>query len=201
MGSYEIREPKQIRSIEKKRKIMEAGFRLFCEKGYYNTNTAEIAREAGVSTGIVYNYYSDKKDIFMEAITSYMNNQMQPLYIRMEQFENMSSLSDMIRGLIDLIITSHSITRKAHDELTAMSIADNDVREFNCKYEMDIANHIVDILKKKGITPTNPIEKALIAMSMIEKLCHEIVYHHHDYMKYDVMKEEVIKAIIKMMES
>ena len=137
----------------------------------------------------------------MEAITSYMNDQMQPLYKRLEQLENMSSLSDMVRELIDLIITSHSITRKAHDELMAMSISDRDVREFNCKYEMDIANHIVDILKKKGITPTNPIEKVLIATGMVEKLSHEIVYHHHDYMKYDVMKEEVIKAIIKMLES
>ena len=48
-----IREPRQKRSIEKKRKIVMAGFQLFCEKGYYNTNTAEIAKYAGVSTGIV----------------------------------------------------------------------------------------------------------------------------------------------------
>ena len=36
MNEYEIREPVQKRSIEKKEKIIESGFELICEKGYYN---------------------------------------------------------------------------------------------------------------------------------------------------------------------
>ena len=44
MSEYEIRKPIQKRSIEKKEKIIESGFELICEKGYYNTNTAEIAK-------------------------------------------------------------------------------------------------------------------------------------------------------------
>ncbi len=66
MSSNEIREPIQKRSIEKKEKIIEAGFELICKKGYYNTNTAEIAKLAGVSTGIVYQYFRDKYDILLE---------------------------------------------------------------------------------------------------------------------------------------
>ena len=68
MGEYEVRNPIQKRSIEKKEKIIEAGFELICEKGYYNTNTVEIAKKAGVSTGIVYQYFNDKHDIFIEAL-------------------------------------------------------------------------------------------------------------------------------------
>ena len=68
MSEYEIRKPIQKRSIEKKGKIIESGFELICEKGYYNTNTAEIAKNAGVSTGIVYQYFKDKHDIFIEAL-------------------------------------------------------------------------------------------------------------------------------------
>ena len=60
MSDNEIREPVQKRSIEKKEKIIKAGFDLICEKGYYNTNTAEIAKKAGVSTGIVYQYFKDR---------------------------------------------------------------------------------------------------------------------------------------------
>ena len=66
-----IREPKQQRAIEKKEKIIEAGFNLICKNGYYNTNTAEIAKEAGVSTGIVYQYFKDKYDILIEALEKY----------------------------------------------------------------------------------------------------------------------------------
>ena len=46
MGVKDIRQPIQKRSIEKKAKIIEAGFNLICKKGYYNTNTAEIAKAA-----------------------------------------------------------------------------------------------------------------------------------------------------------
>ena len=42
----EVREPRQERSIEKKNKIITAGYELFSEVGYYGTNTAEIAKKA-----------------------------------------------------------------------------------------------------------------------------------------------------------
>ena len=54
MGNAEIREPIQKRSIEKKEKIIQAGFELIWQKGYYSTNTDEIPRVAGVSTRIIY---------------------------------------------------------------------------------------------------------------------------------------------------
>lgn len=46
MPTNEIRIPKQKRSIEKKDAIIVASYELFCEKGYYKTNTAEIAKAA-----------------------------------------------------------------------------------------------------------------------------------------------------------
>ena len=39
MKTNEIREPIQKRSIEKKEKIIEAGFKLICKKGYYNKHS------------------------------------------------------------------------------------------------------------------------------------------------------------------
>ena len=71
MSENEIREPIQKRSIEKKEKIIKCGFDLICEKGYYNTNTAEIAKSAGVSTGIIYQYFKDKHDILIAGIEKY----------------------------------------------------------------------------------------------------------------------------------
>lgn len=35
--------PMQKRSVEKRNRIIEKGFELMCEKGFYNTNTVEIA--------------------------------------------------------------------------------------------------------------------------------------------------------------
>ena len=60
----EIREPIKKSSIEKKNKIIEKGFELICNNGYYNVNCCDIAKYSGVSTGIIYQYFKDKKDIF-----------------------------------------------------------------------------------------------------------------------------------------
>ena len=71
----EIREPIKTTSIEKKQKIIDAGLKLFSEKGYYKTNTAKIAKAAGVSTGIVYQYFNDKKDILIYAVKLYFEDE------------------------------------------------------------------------------------------------------------------------------
>lgn len=57
--------PTQKMSIEKINKIIE--------KGYYNTSTPDIAESAEVSIGIIYQYFNDKKDIFIEGIKQYSN--------------------------------------------------------------------------------------------------------------------------------
>ena len=75
----EIRQPKQERAIEKKNRIIQAGFDLFSEVGYYNTNTAQIAKRAGVSTGIVYGYFKDKRDILLDVLSVYVERVFAPL--------------------------------------------------------------------------------------------------------------------------
>lgn len=76
----EIRIPTQKRSIEKRNKIIEKGFELMCNNGYYNTNTNDIAKYAEVSTGIIYQYFNDKKEIFIEEVKIYSNNIMFPIF-------------------------------------------------------------------------------------------------------------------------
>lgn len=56
----------QKRTLENKEKLITSADKLFKEKGFYNTNSKEIASNAEVSTGVFYNYFKDKIDIFLE---------------------------------------------------------------------------------------------------------------------------------------
>ncbi len=51
---------------DKKTEIMRCGKALFEEKGYKDTNVAEIMKRAGYATGSFYRYYPSKDDLFME---------------------------------------------------------------------------------------------------------------------------------------
>ncbi len=62
------RKPMQKRALNKVERIIKAAFKLFNEKGYYNTTTADIAKEANVATGSVYSYFEDKKDIYIQVL-------------------------------------------------------------------------------------------------------------------------------------
>ena len=43
--------------------IVDAAVRLFIEKGFHRTTTREIARAAGISIGLLYEYVSTKEDV------------------------------------------------------------------------------------------------------------------------------------------
>ena len=48
--------------------IVQAAIRCFAKKGYHATKTADIAKEAGVSEGTLYNYFKDKSALFVAVI-------------------------------------------------------------------------------------------------------------------------------------
>ncbi|ASK62130.1 TetR family transcriptional regulator [Virgibacillus phasianinus] len=52
----------------KQEKIMEAAIRLIADKGYHNTSTSEIAKEAGVAEGTIFRHYKTKKDLLVAIV-------------------------------------------------------------------------------------------------------------------------------------
>lgn len=53
---------------DKKNEITETGIRVFAELGYEKANTNVIAREAGISVGVLFKYYRDKESFFLACL-------------------------------------------------------------------------------------------------------------------------------------
>lgn len=201
MNEYEIREPVQKRSIEKKEKIIESGFELICEKGYYNTNTAEIAKNAGVSTGIVYQYFKDKHDIFIDALKKYADNIFYPMLdIPLKDFDK-NNLTEIVKKMIENFIQNHKLSQSAHEEIMAMAHSDKDVAFYFHKREIEMTEKIYDLLVENGFDSKNLMKKSHIAIGLIDNLCHEIVYHKHSELNYDVMTNICAETIVNLFNS
>ena len=56
--------PKIIKDIEEN--ILSAAFELFGEYGYKEADMKKIAKKAGIAVGTLYNYYSNKKELFIK---------------------------------------------------------------------------------------------------------------------------------------
>ena len=187
-----IRMPKQKRSIEKRNKIIEKGFELICKNGFYNTTTNDIAKYANVSTGIVYHYFNDKKEIFLEGINLYYNSIMFPI---LDVLESKNNLDDIIDEIINKFLLKHTLSKNAHEEIIALSHLDEDVSKIFHEKELEMTNKTIEFLNSLNINLNNKKEKVHIIIGIIENLCHSIIYHDDDCFNYDEMKKEVILII------
>jgi AcrR family transcriptional regulator len=95
------RRPEQFEEIREKsrEKILSAALELFANKGYGSTSIDSIAKKAGISKGLIYNYYESKKSILL-AIYEDVMTQGELLVKRQEEIKNPSA---KLRGMIDQV--------------------------------------------------------------------------------------------------
>lgn len=190
----QIREPKQKRSIEKKEKIIDAGWKLITTVGYYNTNTKEIAKEANVSTGIIYQYFTDKHDILIAGIMKYGEDIFYPVLKNFDQITP-ENFKEKIRQMIQKYIKDYKISKDVHSEIMGMVHTDEDIAHYFHEREMYLTNTFYDVLLKNHFPKENLLEKVHIMIGLMDNLCHELVYHKHHELNYDQMLECILEQI------
>lgn len=62
------RSPEQYEEIREERRklIMETALELFATRGYHGTSINDISRKAGISKGLLYNYFSGKEKLVID---------------------------------------------------------------------------------------------------------------------------------------
>jgi len=66
--------------VEKRRhQIVVAATKLFSDQGFYKTTTKDIAKEAGMSSGLVYLYVREKEDVLLLVLLEVVNSYAQEI--------------------------------------------------------------------------------------------------------------------------
>ncbi len=193
-----VRVPQQERSIEKKNKIIQAGYELFSEVGYYGTNTVEIAKRAGVSTGIVYGYFADKRDILICVLEIYIDRVYKPLAHIVDNAPKPLDLRKLALSVIDKTIELHEQNAKLHNTLHSLATTDEAVNAQFINLENKITEQMSKQLVKLGIDKENIIEKVHLAMNIVQSYAHETVFDSHSYIHYCVMKDLVCNILVEL---
>lgn len=195
-----IRQPKQQRSIEKKKNIICAGYELFAEKGYFNTNTAEIAKRAGVSTGIVYGYFHDKRDILLDVLDIYIADVFNPVLELFDNIEGKLDLNELVPNIIETVVNTHKEHASIHEALHSLTSTDPIVEGKFKELEEEMTTKIVAVLKKHGYNQKDLVERVHTAIGIYQSFSHEVVFDDHPYINYDNMRAITIKLIISLFE-
>lgn len=75
------RTPQQFEEIResKKKLIMETALELFANEGFHTTSISKIATKAGISKGLIYNYFKSKEDLLSQIFHDIMDRTMDML--------------------------------------------------------------------------------------------------------------------------
>ena len=123
-----VRIPQQKRSVEKKERILDAAYRLFCENGFAKTTTSEIAASAGVSVGSLYSYFTDKHHIFFEIMLRYderFNALHEEFFTRIEELRESPAV--WLRAYLEALIQIHQDTADFQREMKILYYSDPDI--------------------------------------------------------------------------
>jgi len=87
-------------------KIEEAALRVFTRQGFHGTTVRDIANEAGVSLGNIYNYYKTKEEVYVSLVRRYgrqmaeiQQKTLKPFLGRFDE-DGMKELANAVRDIV-----------------------------------------------------------------------------------------------------
>jgi AcrR family transcriptional regulator len=86
------------------KEICESALQLFASKGFQNTSIREIAEEAGISKGLIYNYFDSKEDILRTIINTLFDTMMERFgFLEMQEMSDEEYI-DFVNLSIDIVL-------------------------------------------------------------------------------------------------
>lgn len=70
--------------LRRRGQIIGAAVELFARRGYYRTTIQDVARKAGVSAGLIYQYVTDKDDVLLLALLDVLDSYRQRIPAALE---------------------------------------------------------------------------------------------------------------------
>lgn len=129
-----------------KEKIRAAAMELFIKQGYYATSISDIAKQGGISKGLIYNYYKGKEELLSEMVEARIKEVVEVMEEAFTLNAPREQLKHIIDGAIDYIHQKPEVHRfflhlqtqpESDEELIKYShlIIEENARqfEFQCK--------------------------------------------------------------------
>lgn len=185
----------QQRAVETREKLLKSALELYTEKGYHCTTVDEVAKNAGLSTGVAYRYFKNKKDLLLEAIVYGFTTIKKIAGVKETDFTGMD-LDKALKAFEKI----HTKYFAFHEELEALRHSDADVRELYENFTKTAIQNLYDKLPEEIKEKKDSLEKLYIAIGIMENYCHTYMHKRLGRKQLTVMRENVIKTVKAVFE-
>ncbi len=159
---------------EKQRSVVETSIKMFAEKGYANTSTAEIARAAGVSEGTIFKHFGTKDHLLLSIIVPFVNDffpVMAKEVLNDTLSENTKSfeqfLRDLLKNRVAFITANKEIFQFFINEVIYREELKRELVPYFTKLVPPLFTNIVEQFKESGELidlPADRILKSLLTL-------------------------------------
>lgn len=97
---------------KKRQMIIEAARVVFAQRGYTGTLVAQIASQAGVGKGTVYEYFGSKEEVFLAVFQDYMDRLTQGIMVEINALGG--SVQQRLEAIVDRVIAAFEAERESY---------------------------------------------------------------------------------------
>ena len=188
------RKEEQFEEIRQKRKaeITETALELFAEQGYHNTSISKIAKAAGISKGLMYNYFESKEALLDAILFGAMDDKQAAAQgVSMSEIPPKQRLRMMIEGTFAMV----EVNLYHWKLMTALSLQDEISNRIKEKFATQRAAAMQQfILLFEEMEAEQPLLEAYFFGSTLSGIIMQYIHLKDDYPLED-MKKYVINKI------
>lgn len=167
---------------EKQEKILNTALWLFAENGYDSTSTSKVAKEAGVSEGLIFRHYTNKEGLLSAIMEQGKQSALSMYKYILEQQDPKA----VIRGIIKLPFT---ISEEHHNFWKLL---------YSLKWQADVYDHSISAPIKEALVDAfvklnadDPDAEAEGVLLLIDGIATSVLLRKPDN------KQEILQTLIR----
>ena len=181
--------------------LTRAAYKVVGSKGYYDFTIRDIAKEAGLSTGLVHYYFKNKEDLLLNLLREINNTMMVFLNKELVKANSLSEkLNIFISQAFDLIKSDEHYFHIVIDFWTQVNRNER-MKKANIKlmksYRDEVAKILADGMKSGDFLEMDVDYTAAMIISLIQGLIIQFAIDKNAF-DYDKYSKTMIKEITEM---
>ena len=125
MSNQNGKRAKRLTKAEREAQILDAATKVFANKGFRAATTKEIAAEAGVSEGTIYNYFDSKYDLLIAMSQRLALESLQQLDDLPPEEDVQAYITALVTDRFDMLVKHMDLIRALMPEV----LVDDDLRQ------------------------------------------------------------------------
>jgi AcrR family transcriptional regulator len=194
VGRPARRAPKQRRAVQTVDAVLEAVVRVLKADGVEGVTTNRIAEVAGVSIGSVYQYFPDKRAIFVALHDRHVERIGRVIDATLVERAS-SSLEEFVRALIGALVDAHMADPELHEAMATVPHRTEGARALEVRLRSVFKLAITS--RAGGKLSARDLDRLLFVLPhVVEALVHGAVHGRPARMSVGVATEEAVRAAV-----